>query len=238
MSLGSMLTKARKDAGISVDDLSTSTNVRATLIREMENDNFSNCGGETYARGHLRNMALKLGIDPQLFLNAFEVEQVHSSKSMTDLLVENSVMNQPDQPRKISWKVLAAISVGSLLLVGIAQIIISNSSTKNTPMPIPSATTITEPVPQESTNVSTGTGVEVVIKASRAKSWLFVSDAAGTVLFSGQIQQGVSKTFTSDVTLKIKVGNAGGVDLKVNGKEIESIGADGEVVDLSYGVDS
>jgi cytoskeletal protein RodZ len=55
MSLGSMITKARKDAGFSVDDLSDATNIRGSLLREMEADQFTNCGGETYARGHLRN---------------------------------------------------------------------------------------------------------------------------------------------------------------------------------------
>jgi cytoskeletal protein RodZ len=241
MSLGSMISEARKDAGVSIDDLSASTNIRTTLLREIENNDFQHCGGETYARGHLRNIATKLGVNPQLFLDAFEEEQVHSSKTMTDLLVETSVMNQPDQPRKVSWKVLAAISIGSLFLVGIAQIIISNGATTEVPAPVPSASSSpssSEPAPQESATTSTGTGVKVVIKASRAKSWLFVSDAAGTVLFSGQIQQGVSKTFTSDLSINLKVGNAGGVDLTVNGNEIESIGADGEVVDLSYGVDS
>ena len=240
MSLGSMIAKARKDAGVSIDALSASTNIRATLLREIENDEFQNCGGETYARGHLRNIATKLGINPQIFLDAFEDEQVHSSKTMTDLLVGTSVMNQPDQPRKVSWKVLAAISIGSLFLVGIAQIIISNGATTKVPAPSASSSpsASSEPAPQESATTSTGTGVKVVIKASRAKSWLFVSDGAGTVLFSGQIQQGVSKTFTSDLSINLKVGNAGGVDLTVNGNEVESIGADGEVVDLSYGVDS
>ena len=240
MSLGSMIAKARKDAGVSIDALSASTNIRATLLREIENDEFQNCGGETYARGHLRNIATKLGINPQIFLDAFEDEQVHSTKTMTDLLVGTSVMNQPDQPRKVSWKVLAAISIGSLFLVGIAQIIISNGATTKVPAPSASSSpsASSEPAPQESATTSTGTGVKVVIKASRAKSWLFVSDGAGTVLFSGQIQQGVSKTFTSDLSINLKVGNAGGVDLTVNGNEVESIGADGEVVDLSYGVDS
>ena len=41
MSLGSMITKARKDAGLSIDDLSAATNIRGTLLREMESNNFS-----------------------------------------------------------------------------------------------------------------------------------------------------------------------------------------------------
>ena len=244
MSLGSMITQARKSAAMSIDDLSAATNIRGPLLKEMESDNFSQCGGETYARGHLRNIAVKLGADPQIFLSAFEEEQMHAERSMRELLVENSVMKQPEEARKVSWKVLAAISIGSLGVAGLVQIIVSNTSSPTIPAPVssisatPTATTAPAPEPSEKATVSTGTGVEVVINAARAKSWLFVSDASGRTLFSGQISTGATKTFSSDVSLNFKIGNAGGVDLVVNGKKIDSIGLDGEVVSVSYGVDS
>ena len=248
MSLGSMITQARKSAGLSIDDLSASTNIRSSLLREMESDSFHNCGGETYARGHIRNIATKLGVDPLIFIAAFEEEQMHTDRSMKDLLVENSVMKQPEEARKVSWKVLATISVASLFVVGLAQIIISNTATVEIPAPIAStsesaspsteATEATEPTPTEEATVSTGTGVQLIISAERAKSWLFVSDASGRTLFSGQISRGSTKTFSTDVSLNVKIGNAGGVDLTVNGKKVDSIGADGEVVSVSYGVDS
>jgi cytoskeletal protein RodZ len=251
MSLGSMISKARKDAGLSIDDLSAATNIRGPLLRDMEADNFSQCGGDTYARGHLRNIATKLGLDPQIFLTAFEDEQMHVDRSMQDLLVENSVMREPSEARKVSWKVLVTISVASLFVAGLAQIIVSNNSTPDIPALIeesaaptesPSATTEATPVeestPDDQPTISTGQGVEVVISATRAKSWLFVSDATGRILFSGQIATGVTKTFSSDQQLNLKVGNAGGVDLSVNGKKIDSLGVDGQVVSVSYGVDS
>ena len=245
MTLGSMITQARKSAGLSIDDLSASTNIRASLLREMESDSFHNCGGETYARGHIRNIATKVGADPLVFIAAFEEEQMHADRSMKDLLVENSVMKQPEEVRKVSWKVLATISVASLFVVGLAQIIISNTSSIDIPAPIASTTEsaaqspeATEPTPTEQATVSTGTGVQLIVSATRAKSWLFVSDAAGRTLFSGQIARGSTKSFSTDVSLNVKVGNAGGVDLTVNGKKVDSIGADGEVVSVSYGVDS
>jgi cytoskeletal protein RodZ len=247
MSLGSSITQARKSAGLSIEDLSASTNIRTALLKEIESDYFANCGGETYARGHLRNIALKLGVDPQVFLEAFEDEQLHSNRSMKELLVENSVMRQPEEARKVSWKVLATISVSSLFIAGLAQIIISNTASVEIPEPIASITATesatpspeaTEATPTEQATVSTGDGVELVISATRAKSWLFVSDATGRTLFSGQVSQGSSKTFRTDVSLNVKIGNAGGVDLTVNGKKVDSIGVDGEVVSVSYGVDS
>jgi hypothetical protein len=57
-------------------------------------------------------------------------------------------------------------------------------------------------------------------------------------LFSGQISRGVTKTFTSGDQLNLKVGNAGGVDLSVNGTRVDQLGIDGQVVSVSYGVDS
>lgn len=251
MSLGSMITKARKDAGLSIEDLSAATNIRGTLLRQIEADNFSQCGGETYARGHLRNIAVKLNVDPQIFLNAFEDEQMQIDRTMRDLLVENNVMREPKEVRKVSWKVLVTISVASLFVAGLAQIIVSSNSTPDIPVaadesakPTPSAAVTTEPnsdtevAPTDEATISTGQGVEVILTATRAKSWLFVSDSSGRVLFSGQVSTGVTKTFSSDQQLNLKVGNAGGVDLSVNGKKIDSLGSDGQVVSVSYGVDS
>ena len=247
MSLGSKITQARKSAGLSIEDLSAATNIRGALLKEIELDYFVNCGGETYARGHVRNIATKLGADPLIFITAFEEEQMHSDRTMKDLLVENSVMKQAKEARKVSWKVLTTISITSLFIVGIGQIIISNISTVDIPKPIASSTAVSSSTPSPTTvnstptdqaTVSTGTGVQLIVLASRAKSWLFVSDGAGRTLFSGQIAQGTVKTFSTDVSLNVKVGNAGGVDLTVNGKRVKAIGRDGEVVSVSYGVDS
>ena len=250
MSLGSLITQARKSAGLSIEDLSESTNIRTALLREIEANNFANCGGETYARGHIRNIATKIGVDPQIFIAIFEEEQMQVDRSMQDLLIENSVMKEPHESRKVSWKVLATISVTSLFIVGIVQIIISNTSTSVIPEPIataiesasssatPDPMVTSEVTPTEQATVSTGTGVELVIFAARGKSWLFVSDEAGRTLFSGQLARGATKTFSTDVSINVKIGNAGGVDLTVNGKKVDSVGADGEVVSVSYGVDS
>jgi cytoskeletal protein RodZ len=217
-------------------------------LSEIEKDDFSHCGGETYARGHVRNIAAILKADQKEFIRIYEEEQGGETRSIKDLLIENSVMRLPAEARKVSWKVLVMISVVSLFVIGIAQVIISNTTSTDLVSATPSASATPsstqtqsespEAEPSTQSTFSTGTGVEVVIDAARAKSWLFVSDADGRTLFSGQISRGSAKTFSSDSQLNFKVGNAGGVDLKVNGKKVPSIGVDGEVVSVSYGVDS
>ena len=244
MSLGSLIAKARKDAGLSLEDLAAKTNIRMSVLSEIEKNNFEHCGGETYARGHVRNIAAILKADQKEFIRLYEEEQGGETRSIKDLLIENSVMRLPAEARKVSWKVLVLISVVSLFVVGIGQVVISNINTNDVVGAAPSSsaspTAAESPSaePSAESTFSSGTGVEVVINAVRAKSWLFVSDASGRTLFSGQVSRGAVKVFSSDSQLNLKVGNAGGVDLKVNGKKVEAIGVDGEVVSVSYGVDS
>ena len=244
MSLGSLIAKARKDAGLSLEDLAAKTNIRISVLSEIEKNDFSHCGGETYARGHVRNIAAVLKADQKEFIRLYEEEQGGETRSIKDLLIENSVMRLPAEARKVSWKVLVLISVISLFVVGIGQVVISNINTNDVVGAAPSAsaspTAAESPSaePSAQSTFSTGSGVEVVVSAVRAKSWLFVSDASGRTLFSGQVSRGAVKSFSSDSQLNLKVGNAGGVDLKVNGKKVEAIGVDGEVVSVSYGVDS
>ena len=256
MNLGSLIAKAREGAALSIEDLAGATSIRPALLRDIESNDFSHCGGQTYARGHIRNIAKCLKADETEFLRIYEEEQAIEKRTMHDLLAENNVMRKPATKRKVSWKSLVLISIASLGIAGVAQIVVSNISTVEkatidiatadvtTSLPTveasvsASTSTSAKPAPSEQSSFSTGTGVKVVINAVRAKSWLFVSDATGRTLFSGQMSVGATHVFTSDTRLDFKVGNAGGVDLEVNGKKLSSIGPNGAVVSVSYGANS
>jgi cytoskeletal protein RodZ len=243
MSLGALITKSRTDARLSIEDLAKVTNIPATLLRDMENDNFKKCGGETYARGHLRNMAAKLGVDERIFLDLFEVEVTAPAKPIRDLLNENNVTMPYQEPRRISWKVLAAGSAAALVLFAGAQIIFSNMDSGNDPEVI--ATTSATPSNSASESVTPSVaaspeivgGVNVELVASRGTTWLYATNENGEVLFSGQVRQGATKTFSAAKQVNLRVGNAGGVDISVNGKDVGSIGADREVANLTYNAD-
>jgi len=241
MSLGALITKSRTDARLSIEDLAKITNIPSTLLRDMENDNFKKCGGETYARGHLRNIAAKLGVDERIFLDLFEVEVTAPTKPIRELLNENNVTMPYQEPKRISWKVLAVGSAAALVLFAGASIFFSNIDTGNEPEIIAtSSATPTNSASPETTRTSTVTGsagVNVEIVASRANSWLYATNEDGKVLFSGQVRKGLSKNFIQPQQVNLRVGNAGGVDILVNGKNVGSIGANGEVVNLTYNAD-
>jgi cytoskeleton protein RodZ len=255
MSLGSVIRQARIDAGLSIDDLSERTSIRTGLIKEIESDDFTKCGGETYARGHLRNIAPHIKMDSQLLLELYENEQSMQPRRIQEMLAENNVLTNPVDKRTISWKTLAGISLSTLALLAAVQIIISNSKTTsvstpeivasesasasptNSPVVQPTQPTQTTPALVRDT-YSSGTGVSVSVSGVRGNSWLFVSDSNGTTLYSGQIRSGQKLNFSATTRISLKVGNAGAIDVSVNGKAAQQIGNDGEVVTISYGVTS
>ena len=68
MTTGSQLRDMREAAGLSKDELASMISIRVGLISQMESNNFSQCGGDTYARGHLKNIAIRLGLEPDFFV--------------------------------------------------------------------------------------------------------------------------------------------------------------------------
>src|SRR4051794_18248407 len=70
--VGARLAESRTEQGLSVEDLSSRTYIRPAVIRGIENDDFSPCGGPFYARGHVRTLARTLGIDEAPLLQQFD----------------------------------------------------------------------------------------------------------------------------------------------------------------------
>ena len=63
MSLGQSIASARKSAGMTIDQLSTTSNIRVSLLKEFEANNFLHAGGDTYAdRKSTRLNSSHLGI--------------------------------------------------------------------------------------------------------------------------------------------------------------------------------
>ena len=239
MTLGAVIAKSRTDARLSIEQLSKLTNIPTSLLQDMENDHFGKCGGETYARGHLRNIAAKVGVDERIFLDLFEFEVTAPTKPIRELLSENNVTMPYQEPKRISWKVLAVGSVAALLLFGLAQIIFSITSDDPVISTSPSVK-VSESANPEVTQTAVPAiagGVNVEIVASRGTTWLYATNEVGKVLFSGQIRKGDSKIFSEAAQVNLRVGNAGGVDISVNGKDVGSIGANREVANLTYNAD-
>lgn len=49
---------------MSLDDVANMTRIRPLMIEAIEDDDFSLCGGVTYAKGQVRSIAACVGLDP------------------------------------------------------------------------------------------------------------------------------------------------------------------------------
>lgn len=65
---GEILRRAREISGLTIDDVAASLKVRASIIEGIEANDFTLCGGSIYAKGHVRQMAKIVGVDPEAVL--------------------------------------------------------------------------------------------------------------------------------------------------------------------------
>jgi hypothetical protein len=240
MTLGSTIRDAREAARISLESLSESTSIRLGLLTEMENNNFAHCGGDTYARGHLRNIANRIGLNPQILLDLYNDQHSTENRAIQDLLVENNIMQVPHEKKTISWKVPALVSVTILFVIASVQIVTSNQDSSPTPAPSVSASKSAEPTPPPTQSaapapvVTSKSGpVELTLVASRGNSYIHIV-VDGSQAEKGSMFQGESKTFKGKKVISIYLSNPAGLDLTLNGKQLAPLGGQNEEVRRTF----
>ena len=236
MTLGSTIRDAREAARLSVESLSASTSIRIGLLVEMENNNFSHCGGDTYARGHLRNIAAKVGINPQVFIDLYNEEHSSEHRAIQDLLVENNVMQVPREEKTISWKVPAGFSLVVLLIIGVVQIVVSNRASETVSTPAPISSESASPIATSQTSISTtptNGPISLTISATRGNSYIDIV-VDGKHVSKGSMFQGDTKSFEGQTAISIYLSNPAGLDLTLNGKALAPLGGQNEEVRRTF----
>lgn len=258
MNVGLLLQQAREAAGLSVEEVSERTRIRSQVIRDLEAGKLQSSGGVAYARGHIRSISRVVGADAEVLVSQFNSEVEDSNSPMIDLLAENSATPLKNEKPKLSYKKLSAIGVGVLILVLLIPVIGSHLHSKKstaapatTPSATPVATSVATPSTSSSATPTATPSAEasasatpstppvsassVAFTAVNANSWLSVTDKSGTVLWHGMLFKGASQKFTLSGLINVTIGNAGAVDVTINGKDAGLAGKLGEVVNIQYG---
>src|SRR5689334_17773685 len=116
MNIGETLAEARRDAGLTLAQVSASTRIRETVIRCIEAGDYSLCGGNFYARGHIRSIAKVIGIDPDPLVR--EYDETHGGAPAA---ISVATAFEPERPvrfrerRSPNWS--AAMAVALVLMV-------------------------------------------------------------------------------------------------------------------------
>lgn len=247
MSIGETLGQARRDSGLTVKQVSERTRIRETVVRRIEQDDYSLCGGNFYARGHIRSIARMLDVDPDPLIR--EYDESHGGAPGA-LAIATAF--EPEQPLKFrerrtpNWSAAMAATLVLVLVYGVFQVF--NGEDGRTPAPVaessgtPAAPPTGAPGNGDAHALGEGplarppAGADEVVVAMKAtqQCWVNVRDAAGKVLFSAMIPKGQQREWRADKRLRVLIGNAAGVVLTVNGKELGVPGEDGQVLRLTF----
>lgn len=240
MSVGADLAAAREAAGLSVDDVSRATRIRGELLRRIEADDFSGCGGAVYARGHIRSIAAVVGADATSLLEEFDRVTGGPVAPAPSEIFEHEVIQMPARSGP-NWTAAMAVMAGVLLIVALVSLFNTNRTpgttdaarTLTSESPSPSPAPVVTSAPPLAGQV-TGSGVFLRVKIVNSRSWVTVQSDGKTV-HSALMRTGDIKDFTAKKAIHLVVGNAGAVQLVVNGRDLGSPGGQGDVVRLDFG---
>lgn len=248
-SVGRALQQARIAAGLTVDDVANATRVRLGIVHAIEADDFAPCGGDVYARGHLRTLAKAVGLDATELLARFDAE--HGGRPAptpaAPLFEAERIRPERRGPNWTAAMVAAIVAVigfvGFTFVKGgddgseasVAEGAQPSAGESSSPSAEPKKPADPKPDPTDSAIAAAPRDkVTVQVSATDGRSWISAQDHNGRLLFDGLLKQGDSKTFQDNEKVNLVLGDAGAIQLYVNGKKIDDDFQSGSVERLTY----
>ena len=220
MSIGDTLAEARRQSGLTVTQVSERTRIRETIIRGIEQNDFSACGGDFYARGHIRSIAAAVGADPDPLIRDYDAEHGALEAIRAADVFEPSRPLRIRERRSLNWSV--AMIIALLVVIGYGAYHLVSSSSH--PKPVAAAT----PIPSRSAPSPSPTASptapapshNVVIQLTAVEDcWVYLTDGQGSTIYSGVVPAGSTQTWKERQAVNLRLGNPAGVVLTVNGKK-------------------
>ena len=136
VSIGGTLAEARHRAGLTVADVSARTRIREGLIRAIEHDEFDACGGDFYARGHIRAIAAAVGTDSSMLIGEYDA----AHPSARPVTLEELPERAPRPPRGgRRWQRLTpVVYLLCLVVIGFFAIRLTSGSGRSPQGAVPS----------------------------------------------------------------------------------------------------
>jgi cytoskeletal protein RodZ len=251
---GQALRDAREDLGVSLADAERETRINRRYLEALETEDDSAMPPAVYTRGFIRTYSQYLGLNPDAMLDAYGPQQA----------IEDDVRIRPipaeiNAPRSIPFRpavALAGLIVASLLVVylwgqytsfreNVEQIesvptsraptaIIGGARTPSpSPAPGPTIPTLAGPSPSPAAPVVPERGLVVDAKVVD-RTWMEVW-VDGRSVMAETVQTGFARSFTAETQVRMRVGNAAGVQVIVNGTTQGPLGSRGQAVDAIWG---
>ena len=213
--------------------------IRSVYLAAIEEEHWKAIGAAVYVRGFLRTYARFLGLDPEEVVVAFnrEVEPAGTAPPAAPLPTRVERSSKPGS--LLLW-------VAGIVAVLLVAFVAYNALTMHRPAPVAAETALPSPETTPAASLSQGLagsappsatpsppgGGQALALVLSEPSWLRVV-VDGNVSIEGTFPAGTTKTFHGKNAL-VRVGNAGGVEIFVDGKDVGKLGKPGDVAERSF----
>ncbi len=235
--LGERFRAAREARGIALSAAAEKIRIRSLYLAAIEDENWSTIGAPVYVRGFLRTYARFLGLDPEEAVAAFNRTQPVPQPTTA---AERSGAGRARAPVWLSGALLWTAGTIAVLLIAFVVFTELTLPRRTTVQTVPlqtasSASTTPLAAPQATPSAAVPAGIDgasTLALVLSGPSWLRVT-VDGNVSMEGTFPAGTSKTFHGKSAL-VRIGNAGAVEIYVNGKDLGKLGKSGDVVERAF----
>lgn len=229
-SAGSLLAKAREDAGLSLADISAKTRIRERHLHALEEGDFATLPGRIYAVGFAKNYARAVGLDEAMIGAAMARDYARQAPAPD---VETVPAFAPGDPARVPSSGFAWAAGIAVLVVGIAGFLWwqnTLSPAVGLPSLLPPPTQAAAPPPHAATpsaapseapsQAAQPTG-PVVFTADADGLWVRFYDGSGKRLLEKLMAKGETYTVPADaVDPQVRTGRPEALSITIGGQPV------------------
>ena len=236
MSIGDSLAEARRQAGLTITEVGQQTRIRESIIRGIEADDFSGCGGDFYARGHIRSIATAIGLPAEPLIREYDAEHGAPGAMRAADVFEPSTPIKIRERRSPSLSLIVVVVLLAIIGFSAYHLVSSHRTNGAAALPRVSATVKPKATPKPSPSPSATPSDVVIHLTANEACWVQLrNNSDGTQIYMGTIPAGSSMTWTEKHAVQMSLGNPGGIVLTVDGKRQIPHTAEPVTLDFSPG---
>jgi len=221
---GSKLKKLRLEKGLTLEEVQKRTKVHPGILKAMEEDSLINLS-PVYVRGFLKIYCKVLGVDPRSIIPDYQETKFEVQLKPKTAVKDKHPFNIFKPRIKIKIKPIVIGLIIIIIILGLFNFIkfISHWQREKAVQKA-----LQPAVVFSKAQAPTSTRIQLNI---RAKDKCFINlKTDGKTVFQGVLPKGKSETWKAKEKIEFSLGNAGVVDLEVNGKLISSLGKKGQAI--------
>jgi cytoskeletal protein RodZ len=243
--IGNSLKEAREARNLSLEEVEEETKIRRKYLQALENEQYDVLPGQVYAKAFLKNYARFLGLDVEEVMESFNYATVKEEpQEQESINIRRLKPESKQSPRPRYWLYLATVVIVLGLSISVYYTVrsmgLKNPASENfrageqaqNPTSEQSGPSIGQQ-PQAQAPTNKQAGVKLTFNVTKDTCWIRVV-VDGTPAFQGTVPAGQTQEFTGSEKISFTLGNAGVVQVQLNGQDLGFLAGEGAVINREF----